>query len=143
MNQIDEISKQLPNGFHDAILKSIFINYESDEILLSLDICIGIPDDPIEEMRDQYMSGKLEFFGIKFFISEAPEPIVPCQKNEELLINIEGIESLPEKIRSNLPKFNQTDSFAVWIYINNFNCFLFICAQSAKFTFDSHGGKTR
>jgi len=143
VNLFDEISDSLPNGFHDALLKSIFINYESDEIRLNLDICIGNPDDPIEEKRDQYMSGILEFYGIKFFISEAPNPVVPWQKNEELLINIEGIDSLPEKMRSNLPKFNQTDFFAVWIYISNFNCFLYICARSAKFIFDLLGSKTK
>ena len=54
MNLFDEISDSLPNGFHDALLKSIFINYESDEIRLNLDICIGNPDDPIEEKRDLF-----------------------------------------------------------------------------------------
>ena len=143
MNKFYEILESLPNGFHDALLKSVFVNYESDKIILSLDIWIGNLDDPVEQMREQYIPGILEFHGIEFFISEAPRPAVPCSRNEKLLINIDGIESLAGKIRVKLPGFDQTKSFAVWVYISNFNCFLFICARSAKFTFDLRGSKTK
>ena len=136
MNVFDDILDNLPNGFHDALLKSVFVNYEADEIVLSLDVCVGTPDDPILERRDEYKPGKLEFFGIQFFISEAPNRTSIFQNEAKPMIDIEGIETLPDNLRPNLPTVNRNDFFAVWVYLNNFNSFLYICAQSAKFTFN-------
>ena len=43
---IDEIVNDLPNGFHDSRLKSIFIDYESDKIIMRLDVWVGDLHDP-------------------------------------------------------------------------------------------------
>ncbi len=68
---LEEIEESLPNGFHDAKLVSIEIDYLHQCAIFKTNILLGMPDEPVE-MRDRYMLGTLHFSGVSLIVIDPP-----------------------------------------------------------------------
>ena len=129
---IEEIERSLPNGFHDAKLKRIDIDYVKREAKLDLQASIGNPESQDEEMRDAYRAGRLILSGFLFCVIEPPDPRYPYQKAAWLWIADSGpvnSAEIPIKLPEPLPK----GAFIHYFFVNDWNAFIYLAAMDARF----------
>ena len=68
---LEEIDESLPNGFHDAKLVGLEIDYVHQIAVFETNVLIGLPDEPVE-IRDRYRLGTLRFSGVSFIVVDPP-----------------------------------------------------------------------
>lgn len=72
--QLVEIENSLPNGFHDAFLESLTVDYASRRSSIRLRLWVGDPDAVVKDKREAYKGADLELLNIVYFVIEAPDP---------------------------------------------------------------------
>ncbi|MCX7900340.1 MAG: hypothetical protein N2444_09715, partial [Methylocystis sp.] len=115
---LDELDSSLPNGFHDAMIRSIAIDYDACEARLKIDLWVGNPDARAEEEREKYASAELTLSGLLYWITEAPKFL--CSPGG-LWIDAGSIERLQTK-KPKLPEI-PAHAFASYVYVNDWNSF--------------------
>src|SRR5262245_32870453 len=65
-----EIDASLPNGFHDAEISSIRLDFLSRRAALDREIWIG---DSLRGARETYRAGRLELSGVAYFAIDPPD----------------------------------------------------------------------
>lgn len=73
----DELERSLPNGFHDAEVSRIAIDYCAGSLVLNADFWIGDLDASEPARREERRHGVLTVDGLVFCAIEAPDPGVP------------------------------------------------------------------
>src|SRR6266566_3905657 len=81
---LDEIQINLPNGFHDAGIKTIVINYVERTIVLDLKIWVGDPELSDKAARETYVDGVLTISGFDFCVIERPDFQYPYAKGKTI-----------------------------------------------------------
>lgn len=66
-----ELERTLPNGFHDAILYGLSVDYKDQEITLDIELSFAAPDDPPE--LPGYRRAKIRISGVKIFAIDPPD----------------------------------------------------------------------
>lgn len=128
---IEDIEKKLPNGFHDAGLMKIEIDFTKREAYLNLRVSVSDSRD-IEEIEDLYKNGRLILKELLFFVIEAPDQNYISKKINELWISDSGpVQKL--EIKSNLPTQLPEDIFVHYFFISDWNAFIFVAAKNAFF----------
>lgn len=59
-----EVDALLPNGFHDAVLRELHIDFGRAEARLTFDFLTGVPDAETEEGRESMRPGVLQLSGL-------------------------------------------------------------------------------
>jgi hypothetical protein len=125
-----EIDDSLPNGFHDALLNGMMIDFASNRAELDLRLCVGDPDAATEDEREAYRSAKLFLYGLVYFVIDAPAFGHTHSETKEL--RIDGGEatedSSAQKPRGNLP----ADAFAYWFFVQEWNSFIHVAARGVN-----------
>lgn len=70
---LDEWDQRLPNGFHDAKILSIAIDYRASVAKFRLALHVGWPDDP-EPEREEYQDAEMIVTGLCFCSIDPPDP---------------------------------------------------------------------
>jgi hypothetical protein len=125
-----EIEDHLPNGFHDALLEAVAVNFSSNSARMDLRLLVGDPDAPTEEEREAYKEAALYLNDLVYFVVDAPAPGHGCSKTGGVRID-GGVASdnsagMP-KPRKPLP----LDAFAYWFFVDEWNSFIHVAARSA------------
>ena len=130
--QLKEIEKSLPNGFHDALLSSIEIDYASRKIIIKLQILVGNPDGEDYVKRNEYRSAILTVSDFLYIAMEPPNVSQAFREPKELLID--GGEPEAGKAPLSLIALDQlpAGAFAYWFYSSRTNSFIHIAAQNAS-----------
>lgn len=69
-----EFAAALPNGFHDAFLRELRVDFTRGEATLSLVFWIGSLDAPAGPLREARKAGVLRLTGLSSIVTEAPAP---------------------------------------------------------------------
>jgi hypothetical protein len=96
-----------------------------------LDLLVGGPDDATEEEQEARRAAIVEFTGLLACVVEAPK--VPLDPIEPLFIDGGAIphpKVHPPAQFGALP----ADAFAVWIFLHDYNSFMYIAAHGASLT---------
>lgn len=127
---LEELENLLPNGLHDAELKSLAVDYESRTAVLKLDLLVGNPEGVTEEEREGYAHGELTVSGLRFCIVEAPE----YEEAEEGALSIDAGPTTPEWIEKHGWKLPAVppDCFRHWVYVSDWNAFIHIAGRDAS-----------
>jgi hypothetical protein len=64
----------LPNGFHEAFLESVDVDYKSRRGLIKLRLCVGDPDAATQKEREAYKGADLSLVDLVYFVIEGPDP---------------------------------------------------------------------
>ena len=130
--QLTDIEDSLPNGFHDAYLESIHVDYKSRRALIKLRVCTGDPEGPTEKEREAYEEASLELLGLIYFVVEPPDLRTKYAEMGEL--SIDGGESKPGSAPSTPVPVEQlpSDAFAYWFFIRDWNSFIHVSARDAR-----------
>ena len=130
--QLTDIENSLPNGFHDAFIESLNVDYTSKRALIKLRLCIGDPDATTKEEKEAYKKADLELLGLVYFVIDAPDNRYKFLETKELWIDGGEVKpgsspSTPVPIEM-LPK----GTFAYWFFARDWNSFIHVAAMSAK-----------
>ena len=124
---LEAIEANLPNGFHDALITGISVDYVERKIVLSIAIWTGTLEGATEQERESYADAVLTVSDFLFCVIDPPDPQYPFYSPEPLMVdsgsgNPNGVEFL-----DNIPQ----DVFAHWFFVNQWNSFIYIAARSA------------
>ena len=101
---LEDLDQCLPNGLHDARIKTLTHDYERATVKLEVEILVGMPDDPPPE-RYGYRNGEILFQRVAFCSVEAPENARILGHSGSIWFKFQRTEagSLPGKILEALP----------------------------------------
>ncbi len=131
--EIREIEKIIPNGFHDALLESISVDYLKKNAVFNLQLCIGDPYSEDMKKHDAYRRGCLRLHGLLYCAIEPPDSAYPYCETKTLRIDAGslGTPGIPVKLR--LPEPLPEGAFAHWFFVQEWNSFIYVAATDAQF----------
>lgn len=131
MNEI--LGGEAINGFHDANIEQLSLDYEAQEAVLTCSIWIGDLGSTDEEVREAYRKGRLTFQGLKYCVIEPPDP--KSFYEEEGGIRVSGDSPVCDEptVRERLPSDLPVEAFAHYFYVADWNSFIYIAAEEAHF----------
>lgn len=118
---LEELSATLPNGFHDARVGGLHLDFVGRTAVLDLSVWTGDDSDP-----EAHRAARLELKDLQFCVLETPDHKYPYAAPEPLWIsevNPPGAAQLPQ----NIPSGAFTSSF----FVNQWNAFVHIAARDA------------
>lgn len=128
---IEEIEKSLPNGFHDASLRKIEIDFVKKEAKFHL--AVDVSDCDAIPLKEEYRDGILTLMGLVYCVVEPPSSS-SVELNEALWIADSGpISSIEPAVK--LPAI-PAKAFAYYFFVNNWNAFIYVAAIDATFEWD-------
>jgi hypothetical protein len=68
---LEQIETTLPNGFHDAEIQDLAMDYEHAGLVLKIRVLVGLPDEPYPAC-ERYRSAALAFQNVLFCSAELP-----------------------------------------------------------------------
>ena len=129
---IEEIEQTLPNGFHDASLEKLNVDYDKREAKLEILVDVGDPESPREELKETNRKGILTLSGLLFCVIEPPDSRYPYQKAKGLWLSGTGlVESA--KLSTKLPEPLPKGVFANYFFVRDWNSFIIVAAADARF----------
>lgn len=130
---IDEISDSLPNGFHDADICSISLDYVKKESVFLIDVDLSLPDVEVETPSRQ---GELKLTGLLYCVIEPPAVTFSNEyisEKTKLWVVSDSSDFSVLKDCPNLPEPLPDGSFRHWFFISTHNCFIYVAAMDAMF----------
>ena len=125
---LEDVERALPNGFHDAFLQTLTVDYVARRATLSLRVWIGDADAPTGADQEAYRQVVLTISGLLWWIVEPPA-ITTGHAAEELWIDAGPLSSL--KTQPAVPVVSD-DAFAWWIFVRQWNAFMYFAATDAS-----------
>jgi len=121
------IAAQLPNGFHDAHLRRLAVDYVDRRATLALDLSVGDVDADAHAEREAYRPAVITISGLLWCVIEAPK--TNDESRDDLWIDAGPVSTLKKK--PSIPA-SPEDAFAWWIFVNQWNAFIYIAARNAS-----------
>jgi hypothetical protein len=122
---IFEIADQLPNGFHDAEIETIYIDYPNRVVEIRLNVWIGTMDDP-ESTRETYRKATLTLTGVWYCAMDSPDEGYPYAAAEGLTVDLaEPTLFVPKQA-----------TFACRFWVDQWNAFIHLAAASADLAWE-------
>jgi hypothetical protein len=125
---LDEIADTLPNGFHDAQIKSINIDYVRRVAILDMEILMA---DSIEDRTETYRAAQLILSRLLFLVIEAPDSKYPYQEERALWVDAGSEKSTETLAPRPRPTPLPDNAFTHWFFVNNWNAFIHVAAMDA------------
>ena len=123
--KLEELESSLPNGFHDAILRAIHIDYVTASASLVLDVDVG----EVKANEDRYRRARVNLSGLLFFSIESPERLKDLWPPDGLMI-----DAGPGR-RSEVPP-SPDSAFVHWFYVVAWNSFIHVAAHEASISWE-------
>src|SRR5215213_8013408 len=117
---IEEISNSLPNGFHDAKLHTINIDYAKREAIFTLKVEISSPEDV--NAGELYRHGVLKLSSFLYCVIESPDVSVERDnlwEQDGLWITSDSSDFGELKSYPKLPEPLPEHAFRHWFFIDN------------------------
>ncbi len=130
--KIEDIERELPNGFHDAELQNIFIDYDKYEAIFEIKVWIGDINSESRELLETYRRGQLKLYGLRYCVIEAPDPRYHYY-DRELTIDAGTVNSLRKAPEVRLPELPSEEVFSHWFFVRQWNAFIYVTASNARF----------
>ena len=126
---IEEIARELPNGFHDAVFLSHSIDSSSGLLNLNINVWVGGVDSKVELEREIYKAGVLTLEGMEYLVVEPPYDLLDFESCSFDLGDADMINPTIE-----LP-VSPVGTFRIYLFFYKLNAFIYICAGRASFGF--------
>jgi hypothetical protein len=131
----EELDQRFPNGFDDAEITNLTIDYRNRIAILHLNLRGNLPDSPNSQ---DYERAVLTVNGFYYFSIEPPDPD-HISYPQHSKITVDGLSEdsrdfpLFEHLKPTLP----IDAFCCRFYVHDWNSFIHIAAQNAEFSWVS------
>jgi hypothetical protein len=124
---VDELERTLPNGFHDAVLENIAIDYRQRRAEIAVSVEIGD-----EKSGEVYRRGRLVVEGLFFFSIDLPHNLIASLEGELIVDSGPGDPSTSPSQRA-LP----TIGFTHWFFVSRWNAFIRFGGREAELVWPS------
>ncbi len=128
--KIEDIENNLPNGFHDAFIKNVNIDYSENIVTFNMEVLSNNPDI---DKENNYKGGKLILKRVLYCAIEPPDDNYLKKDLESLRIDAGTLDSLETKPMTTLPKTIPEDAFSHWFFVQQWNAFIYVAAFDADF----------
>ena len=131
---LDELNDSLPNGFHDAQVYSIELDYRAGTAKLHLSLWVGSMKDP-QPQRETYQEATVIVTGLGFCSIDPPDPTYPFIPHGGF-IDVSGDPAKADHLPS-LPELTTKLPDSTWCYrffVNDWNGFIHIAGRNAEIT---------
>lgn len=131
---LDEWDQELPNGFHDAYILSLQIDYAVGTAKFALALHTGWSDDP-EPERERYQNAEMLVTGLCFCSIDPPDPsyrFLPSGKGICVGGDPAQADHLP--LLPGLAAKFPTGTWCYRFFVHDWNAFIHIAAHDAQVT---------
>lgn len=128
---LEDLADTLPNGFHDAHISSVSIDYVKRDARLIIDLWVGVPSED-QELREAYRQGELKLAGLLYWVIEPPDANYPYGESRQLWVDGGALESASFKPSVKLPEPLPDGAFASWFFVQHWNSFMYVSAMDAS-----------
>src|SRR4029077_9868971 len=131
---LDELDHKLPNGFHDAEIFSLELDYPAGIAKFRLSLLVGWPEDPDPE-RQAYQEATMMVMGLCFCSIDPPYPGYPFHPDGKPIC-VSGDPAKPDHMPS-LPELAAKFPAGTWCYrffVHDWNAFIHIAARDVELT---------
>ena len=132
---LEEVAASLPNGFHDADIKSISIDYVAGTATFDLEVWVGDDSAVKEEERELYRAARLILSYLLFCVIEPPDPRYEYYERKALWVDDASRGAASISTTAKLPSPLPENSFVYWFFVNNWNSFIYVAAMAARLEF--------
>jgi hypothetical protein len=129
---LEELADTLPNGFHDAQVSGISLDYLKREASFTLDIWVGDSSSQNERAREAYRSAELKLSGLLYCAIEPPDASYPYAESGKLWVDAGALESADFRPSVQLPESLPDGAFACWFFVQGWNSFIYVGAMEAS-----------
>jgi hypothetical protein len=133
---LNELARTLPNGFHDSAVHMINLDYSKHEIIFSIAVWVGDLSATDDETREAYRMGHLTLSDMAFCVIEPPDPTYPYYEKDRIVVDTDEVKSLRTPPSVQLPSVPE-GMFLNWIYVNQWNSFIYVAARNAELVWDN------
>jgi hypothetical protein len=131
---LEELEDNLPNGFHDAEIFSLELNYAAGTAKFRMNLLVGWPDDTKPE-RDSYQEASLVVRGLCFCSIDPPSSTYPFLPDGKPIC-VSGDPAKPDTLPS-LPDLAAKFPSGAWchrFFVTDWNAFIHIAGRDAEVT---------
>jgi hypothetical protein len=131
---LDELDHTLPNGFHDAEIFSVELDYAAKTARFRMNLLVGWPDDP-EPERQAYQEATLVVNGLCFCSVDPPSstyPFIPDGK--PICVGGDPAKSDHLSSLSDLAAKFPSDTWCYRFFVHDLNSFIHIAGRDAVLT---------
>lgn len=125
---IEEIANTLPNGFHDAQIKGIGINYIEREVTMDLELWVS---DSVKDNSEDYREADMKLLGLLFLVMEPPDPRYDFQEKKPLWVDAMPLEA-SKSTATQLPVVLPEKAFTYSFFVHDWNAFIHVAAMDAS-----------
>jgi hypothetical protein len=119
--------------FHDANIERLTVDYVTGGAVLTCSVCVGNPDCADQAVREARRSGRLVLTSLLYCIIEPPDTRCPFRERGGLTISSDGPIDADHPSKATLPVSIPEPAFAHWLFINEWNAFIYLAARKARF----------
>lgn len=126
MTTLVEIAQSLPNGFHDARVRTCDLDFVARTLTLNLDIWVA--EDVADSLeRERYRPARLRIVGLAFCQMEAPDATCGFDEPGPLVVDLCEPEAGHRLAEAISPK-----AFLSRFFVSKWNAFIHVAADSAE-----------
>ena|ERR1700690_1094945 len=123
----EDLNSELPNGFHDARLHGIVIDYVAGSMSLRLDVWVGNLDGPD---RETYRAAELRVAGLCFCSIEVPDPRYPYMPDGSPLdVSGDAADSRTLAALEQLSRTLPSGTSCYRFFVQDWNSFIHVAAK--------------
>lgn len=133
----EDLDRELPNGFHDAEIFSISLDYGGRTAVFEMAFWTGDIEGP---NREEYRRGTLFIRGLLYLSIDPPDPDYPFMDTGSSL-SVAGYSEDPEQFPAmeNLVKVSGSKVNCYRFYVHDWNSFIHLAATDVQLSWsDAH-----
>ena len=126
---IDELEAGLPNGLHDALLRTFSSDPTERRAEFVLDVWMGDLQSSVMSERERRRAARLELLGLAYLVVDDPDPRYPANEGSRVQIDACPADDNPDLARQ-VPQ----GGFAGRFFVTEWNAFIHFSAVDARLT---------
>ncbi len=139
MLSFEELARDLPNGFHDAEIRGISLDYLTQAAVFSMNLLVGV-GTPDNKNLSLYRAATIKISGLLLFFIESPHPKYNfVLDGDPLSVSGDSVRVGQNREMDLLLPALPDNAWAYRFFLDEWNSFMYIAATSAEFSWDDDG----
>ncbi len=133
----EEIDQKLPNGFHDAKIRTVKVDFVGRSIVIDMNLWVGSLDGPDPERR---RSGTLKVASAYLFFIEPPDPtynFVP--DGSPLNVSGDSVTAGQSTVLDHLLPVLPRNATLYRFFLEEWNSFVYLAGADVEFSWEEEG----
>ncbi|MGC1186468.1 MAG: hypothetical protein WA871_03655 [Candidatus Acidiferrales bacterium] len=133
----EELDRELPNGFHDAKIDSVAVDYPGRSAVIAIHVLFG---PPATTAQDEYREATLRVSGLCYYAIDPPDPTYPFMRAGSP-INVAGYAEDPKTFPAvgGLLPVMPKDVTCYRFFVHDWNSFVHVAAKDVQLSWETSG----